>query len=139
MSQPLKMFIARDIMYNLREYQICRYQIVHYLLNSWNLISHIILLISRLPHISQKRFCTPNVAITHLSNHILGQKIIKTKEYESKIIFGLKSIFGLRRFLGLKNMKSNTSLVALGVPAHCLQCLHTPKCQLGGPKMAHGI
>ena len=45
MSQPLKMCIAREIMHKLRQYQNSRY---------------IVLLISRLPDIVQKSFCTPD-------------------------------------------------------------------------------
>ena len=60
MSQPSEMFIAREIKHESRWYQISRLFIIS---NSWNLIPHIVLLISRLPEIIQKCFCTPDRAL----------------------------------------------------------------------------
>ena len=60
MSQPSEMFIAREIKHESRWYQISRLFIIS---NSWNLIPHIVLLISRLPEIIQKCFCTPDRAM----------------------------------------------------------------------------
>ena len=60
MSQPSEMFIAREIKHKSRWYQISRLFIIS---NSWNLIRHIVLLISRLPEIIQKRICTPDRAM----------------------------------------------------------------------------
>ena len=57
MSQPSEMFIAREIKHKSRWYQISRLLIIS---NSWNLIRHIVLLISRLPEIIEKRICTPD-------------------------------------------------------------------------------
>ena len=55
MSQPSKMFIARDIINSIKFHDIIS--------NSWNLIPHIVLLIPRLPDIVQKSFCTPDGAM----------------------------------------------------------------------------
>ena len=60
MSQPSEMFIAREIKHESRWYQISRLFIIS---NSWNLIPHIVLLISWLPEIIQKCFCTPDRAM----------------------------------------------------------------------------
>ena len=60
MSQPSEMVIAREIKHGLRWYLISRLFIIS---NSWNLIPHIVLLISRLPEIIQKCFCTPDRAM----------------------------------------------------------------------------
>ena len=60
MSQPSEMVIAREIKHGLRWYLISRLFIIS---NSWNLIPHIVLLISRLPEIIQKCFCTPDRAL----------------------------------------------------------------------------
>ena len=56
-SQPPKMFIAKDIIHKSQWYQISRYNIVHYI------ILHIVLLISQLPNIIKRCFCTPNGAM----------------------------------------------------------------------------
>ena len=60
MSQPSEMFIAREIKHESRWYQISRLFIIS---NSLNLIPHIVLLISWLPEIIQKCFCTPDRAM----------------------------------------------------------------------------
>ena len=60
MPQPSEMFIAREIKHESRWYQISRLFIIS---NSWNLIPHIVLLISWLPEIIQKCFCTPDRAM----------------------------------------------------------------------------
>ena len=59
-SQAPKMFIAREIMYKSRQYQISRNLIAHY----FKLLkSDIVLFLHRLPDIMQKCFCTPNEAM----------------------------------------------------------------------------
>ena len=62
MSLPSKMFIAWDLCINrgsIRSQDIRLFVIS----NSWNLIPRIVLLLSRLPDIIQKSFCTPDRAM----------------------------------------------------------------------------
>ena len=45
------------------------------ILNSWNLIPHTVLLISRLPDIVQKSFCTPDWIISQPSRMFMAREI----------------------------------------------------------------
>ena len=63
-SSLLEMFIAREILHKSRRYQIYRYWLI-IISNSWNLIPHMVFLISQLPDIVQKSFCTPDWAMGH--------------------------------------------------------------------------
>ena len=80
--KPHKMFIARKMIQKSWWYQM---SIVYYIkfLTSY-LIPHIVLLISRLPHIVQKCFCTPDGAMDPPSSMFIAGEI---KELPSVKVF----------------------------------------------------
>ena len=71
-SQPNKMFTTREITHKLQPYQISIYWINHYF--------NIVLLISRLPNIVQKLFCTqhgamdPTFQMNYTVLHVCNQR-----------------------------------------------------------------
>ena len=71
-SQPNKMFTTREITHKLQPYQISIYWINHYF--------NIVLLISRLPNIVQKLFCTrhgamdPTFQMNYAVLHVCNQR-----------------------------------------------------------------